>query len=89
MTKNHGGLFQDVEWSTERVLDQTLRRVKELNLTVHLLPRCYDVDDRQTLRRLCDELLGNKSLQGIAPETRRFLSAIVQREGRERIWPNE
>lgn len=89
MTKNHRGLFEDVDWSTERVLDQTMRRAKELDLTLHLLPRCYDVDDRQTLRRLCDELLGENFSENIAPETRRFLSAIVQCEGRERIWPNE
>jgi len=55
---------------------------------VELLPACYDVDDRVTLRRLCDELLDEKSRSiDIAPATRKFLIEIIHREGRDRIWP--
>ena len=85
--KLHRQLFSNIDWSTERVLTQTLDRAAELQLAVHLLPKWYDVDDRATLRRLCDELFGKNGAGESA--TRDYLSAILQREGRARIWPNE
>jgi hypothetical protein len=82
-------MFDQIEWSTERVLGQTVRRAKEIGLKVKMLPRGYDVDDRTGLQRLCTELLGENSPldSGIAPYTREFLSRIIKREGRARIWP--
>jgi uncharacterized protein len=70
-------LFERIDWSTERVLDQTKTRARELNLDVSLLPTGYDVDDAATLRRLCDELLSNKSERDVAPNTRKFLAALT------------
>jgi len=52
-----------------------------------LLPAGYDVDDRATLERLCGELLSKNSRDGLAPNTRKFLTGIIEREGRDRIWP--
>ena len=54
--KLHRALFENIEWSTSRVLQQTLERAQESGLRVHLLPTWYDVDDAATLRRLCQEL---------------------------------
>lgn len=87
----HRRVFEEIDWSTERVAEQTLERAAESGVEVHLLPTCFDVDDRGTLRRLCDELLGGEAPpeRYAAPETRRFLEAIIEREGRERIWSNE
>lgn len=88
----HHELFDQIDWSTERVLEQTLAAAREIDLPVHLLPAWYDVDDRATLSRLCEELFGsngNGPSGFAAPETRRFLSALFEREGRARIWPNE
>ncbi len=82
----HRRLFEDIDWSTERVLEQTLERAKEIGVPVHQLPSDFDVDDRATLRRLCDELLGD--YVNVAPNTRRFLKQIIDREGRDRIWPS-
>jgi len=70
-------LFERIDWSTERVLEQTKTRAHELNLDVSLLPTGYDVDDAATLRRLCDELLSNKSERDVAPNTRKFLAALT------------
>lgn len=70
-------LFERIDWSTERVLEQTKTRARELNLDVSLLPTGYDVDDAATLRRLCDELLSNKSERDVAPNTRTFLAALT------------
>jgi len=77
--QNHRELFDRIDWSTERVLDQTQQRARELNLEVCLLPTGYDVDDSATLRRLCDELLSQKSAPEIAPHTRKFLAELTAR----------
>lgn len=87
LNQQHRELFEAIDWSTEKVLPQTMARAKKHGLEVHLLERCYDIDDRTTLRRLCDDLFGPHATA--APHTRRFLAEIIDREGRERIWPNE
>lgn len=88
MKKLHRRLFEEIDWSTERVFDQTMQRAAETSLEVHQLPGGFDVDDHATLHRLCDEVLGRNSGSGndVAPATRRFLSGIIAREGRARIW---
>ena len=82
-------IFEEIDWSTERVLAQTLERAAEINIAVHLLSQGFDVDDRATLRRLCDELLGEGGSvsNDVAATTREFLQEIIAREGRGRIWP--
>ena len=85
LKKNHRPVFERIDWSTDRVFEQTLTRAKELNLEVSLLPGGYDVDDRSSLNRLCDDLLNGPASADIAPHTRKFLAAFVQEKGRERI----
>jgi len=70
-------LFERIDWSTERVLDQTKTRARELNLDVSVLRTGYDIDDAATLRRLCYELLSNQSERDVAPNTRKFLAAVT------------
>lgn len=53
----HARLFEDIDWSTERVAAQTLARAAEIGLEVHLLPPWYDVDDASALRLLHGELI--------------------------------
>src|SRR5438270_2458856 len=77
MKRNHPQLFERVDWSTQRVLQQTKQRAGELNLEVSLLSTGYDVDDATTLRRLCDELLSDKPARDVAPNTRKFLAALT------------
>jgi rSAM/selenodomain-associated transferase 1 len=92
LKKLHRELFDGVDWSTEHVLEQTIERARQIDLTVHLLATWYDVDDRGTLKRLCQELFGTNgsASRGYpAPATRQFLDELLQREGRERVWPNE
>jgi hypothetical protein len=52
----HRRLFEDIDWSTERVAAQTLARARELGLPVVMLPTWYDVDDIAALGILADEL---------------------------------
>lgn len=44
-------LFRGIDWSTPRVLEQTCARARDLGTAVYLLPRWYDVDDADSLRR--------------------------------------
>ena len=71
----HRRLFVDIEWSTGRVLEQTIARAREINLPIELLPTGYDVDDAAGLRRLRDELLGAGSTT-IASHTREFIGRL-------------
>ena len=67
----HPRLFYEIDWSTERVLPQTLARAESLGLSVALLPAWYDVDTAPDLDRLRAEV---KTLPpGAVPYTRQFL----------------
>jgi rSAM/selenodomain-associated transferase 1 len=92
LKKLHRSLFENIEWSTERVLEQTIERAQKIDLEVHRLPTWYDVDDCATLRRLCCEFFaanGSAPDAYPAPATRGYLNELLKREGRERIWPSE
>jgi rSAM/selenodomain-associated transferase 1 len=79
--KLHRHLFEQIDWSTERVLNQTIQRATEIGLEVKRLPIGYDIDDGASLRRLCNELLADTALADIAPHTREFLAKLtVQKE---------
>mgnify|MGYP001820398122 CR=1 FL=1 len=56
------GLFEGVEWSTERVLDQTLARAEARGLRAATLPVEVDVDDARDLERISAALRADPSL---------------------------
>ena len=56
LKRHHARLFEDIDWSTERVAAQTLERAAEIGLPVHVLPTWYDVDDAEALSTLRGEL---------------------------------
>jgi rSAM/selenodomain-associated transferase 1 len=70
-------VFEQIDWSTERVLSQTIQRATESGLEVKFLPTGYDVDDGVSLRRLCNELLSDTSRKDVAPCTRKFLRELA------------
>ena len=70
-------LFERIDWSTERVFDQTMRRAREIGLEVKLLPPGYDIDDAASLRRLCNEVLGDNVRTDIASHTRKFVRQLI------------
>jgi rSAM/selenodomain-associated transferase 1 len=65
-------LFRAVEWSTPRVLAQTLERARDARLAVHLLDPLHDVDSAADLARLA-HLLGPDGEP--CPHTSRVLAA--------------
>jgi rSAM/selenodomain-associated transferase 1 len=69
----HPQLFEQIDWSTERVFNQTLERAKQISLQAELLPAWYDVDDAATLERLRQELAAPETAGYDARHTRQFL----------------
>ena len=51
LKSDHLRLFDEIDWSTDRVFAQTTSRLQELHLTYATLPRCEDVDDLASLTR--------------------------------------
>jgi len=80
LRKPHRRLFEQIDWSTEQVLNQTIQRATESGLEIKLLPTGYDVDDGASLRRLCNELLADMTAADIAPYTRKFLVSIAAQQ---------
>lgn len=83
----HRNLFDRIAWSTADVLAHTVERAAEIGLEVEMLPRWYDVDDAESLNRLCEELFVPHQRDGAysAPHTRAFLAELIEKEGAERI----
>jgi hypothetical protein len=50
-------VFEEIDWSTPRVLHQTLERAREVELNVELLEFWYDVDELEDLLLLRTHLL--------------------------------
>ena len=48
-------LFEGIDWSTSRVLSKTLRRAKALKLAACLIPRYFDIDTGQDLKRFLNK----------------------------------
>lgn len=69
------GLFRNVEWSTPHVYRQTAENASRLGLRVLELPRWYDVDTREDLLRLREELLADEEARVRAPSTHEWLRA--------------
>jgi len=81
MKQAHAGLFADIDWSTERVFDQTTARAASLGLELVLLPPWYDVDEPASLDRLRAELeAGGAAEIYAASATRLALQRIFMRE---------
>jgi hypothetical protein len=69
-------VFEQIDWSTERVFEQTLDRAREIGLTTELLPTWYDVDDAATLERLRRELSAPSGAAYDAKHTRAYLGSL-------------
>lgn len=51
LREGYGSLFQDIPWSTEKVLEQSLAQAKASGFSVTLLPPWYDLDCYEDLLR--------------------------------------
>ena len=64
------GLFAGLPWSTERIAEQTMQRLRDFGFTVKTLPSWFDLDRIEDLWRI-QVLLARKEID--APETERAL----------------
>jgi rSAM/selenodomain-associated transferase 1 len=92
MSRLYAKLFEEIDWSTGSVYQQTIRRAKEISLPTVELPVWYDVDDKDSLNRLLSELFPEWSTgmvpQGSpAPNTKEFLLHLLTGESAARVWP--
>jgi uncharacterized protein len=77
--RQHRHLFEDVDWSTDRVKRQSIERAQEIGLEVYELPCWYDVDDLDTLRMLHAELFGGRSFNpGLIPNPARHTATLMR-----------
>jgi rSAM/selenodomain-associated transferase 1 len=68
----HAELFNDIEWSTPHVMEQSLARAEAENLGVATLPEWYDVDTADDLERLLQDVKGYPEDQ--LKNTRRYFA---------------
>ncbi|MEM7333348.1 MAG: TIGR04282 family arsenosugar biosynthesis glycosyltransferase [Chloroflexota bacterium] len=68
-------VVREVTMSTPRVLPDTLAIANKLGLTVALLPEWYDVDSKEELNRLSNDL---KNAPDDAPRTAAFLKELFK-----------
>lgn len=63
-------IFDGIEWSSERVWDQTVKRLDQNDSSWKALATCYDVDHIEDLKRLHEELLNAEFQHNIWNELR-------------------
>lgn len=52
----HTELFESIQWSTQHVFNQTMKKAEQLKLSVHTLATWYDVDTIEDLTRVVSDL---------------------------------
>ena len=73
-------LFEDIPWSTDAVLAATLAKARAAGLSVHLLPRWFDVDTELDLRRLHAEVAaGNGGPARTSAFVRQLFGRLIDR----------
>jgi rSAM/selenodomain-associated transferase 1 len=77
-TRPHPELFQAIDWSTERVAEQTRRQARGLGLDVIELAPWYDVDDPPSLGRLSAELASPDAQQAACAYPARATGAFLE-----------
>lgn len=58
LTRMHRSLFENIPWSTDRVLSTTLDRLADLGVAYHCLETLWDLDDAADHERWCLQHLG-------------------------------
>jgi rSAM/selenodomain-associated transferase 1 len=70
LKRPHPRLFQDIGWSSDQVLAESMDRAREIGLEVALLPEWYDVDQASDFDRLIRELDSGNPDGGDPPSAR-------------------
>jgi uncharacterized protein len=75
----HHRLFEEIEWSTDRVFRQTLDRAAEIGLPTVVLSSWYDIDDLASLRQLACDLAAPNISRYAASHTAAVVRRIIGR----------
>ena len=70
MATLHADVFEGIEWSTPRVLADTLRAAERRGITTRLVRRAYDIDTIEDVRRVEQDL--TTAPANLAPRLRRW-----------------
>lgn len=74
LKQNIPAIFQGIPWSSDTVYSTTLERAAQAGLTgIVELPKCYDIDTPDDLRRLFIELEEDPGAKCTTPETWRWI----------------
>lgn len=65
MKTRHPEIFRDIDWSTERVFEQTMQRCSDKGLTVHTLDIQRDVDTIEDVKGLVATQVRHKGIVGL------------------------
>ena len=71
--KPDSAVLRNVTWSSPSTFEQTVRNIKQLELSLFTLPQWYDVDTFADLNFLANELRTDREAQCRAPHTYRWL----------------
>ena len=75
-----GSLFEGIDWSTERVFDQTFERAARASIRLEVFPKTYDVDREEDLDLLARDLESrDPDDAGFPRETRAALRLLRSR----------
>lgn len=55
-------IFSGIEWGTDTVYEETIKKIKQNRLTYQLLPEHYDIDRPEDLYKLRHDLMRKKDL---------------------------
>jgi len=80
----HTHLFEDIAWSTGTVAEETRARASALGVELVELAPWYDVDDRDALLRLIEEISTPATGTALAPYTAPVTAACLARIGLRR-----
>jgi uncharacterized protein len=84
MAAPHAHLFEDIAWSTDTVAETTRARARTLGLDLVELAPWYDVDDREAVLRLIEEISAPVMDAGLAPYAAPVTVACLARIGLRR-----
>jgi hypothetical protein len=78
-------LFEDIAWSTDSVAEATRSRARTLGVELVELMPWYDVDDRDALLRLIEEVSTPPGDAALAPYAAPATAACLARIGLRRV----
>jgi glycosyltransferase A (GT-A) superfamily protein (DUF2064 family) len=84
MSAPHTHLFEDIAWSTDTVAEQTRARARALGVDLVELAPWYDVDDRDALLRLIEQVSAPAADAAVPPYAAPVTAACLARIGLRR-----